>query len=120
MWRADTGSAHWHEDRRSNLLTPALPPLTPPPHAHKTTDMDGVRVDTWVEPGAEVSPHYDSLLGKLMVWAPTRALAVERIQKAIDATRLRGAPNNVEFLRALVRDPRFVAGERMEGGGKGV
>lgn len=77
--------------------------------------MDGVRVDTWVEPGAEVSPHYDSLLGKLMVWAPTRALAVERIQKAIDATRLRGAPNNVEFLRALVRDPRFVAGERMEG-----
>jgi urea carboxylase len=35
-------------------------------------DMDGVRVDTWVEAGSEVSPYYDSLLGKLMVYAPTR------------------------------------------------
>lgn len=72
--------------------------------------MEGVRVDAWVEPGAEVSPHYDSLLGKLMVWAPTRAAAVERLQRAVDATRLRGAPNNLEFLSSLVRDPRFVAG----------
>ena len=35
-------------------------------------DMDGVRVDTWLETGSEVSPYYDSLLGKLMVYAPTR------------------------------------------------
>lgn len=34
--------------------------------------MDGVRVDTWVETGTEISPYYDSMLGKLMVWAPTR------------------------------------------------
>ena len=34
--------------------------------------MDGVRVDTWVETGTEISPYYDSMLAKLMVYAPTR------------------------------------------------
>lgn len=38
----------------------------------QNAEMDGVRVDTWVETGTEVSPHYDSMLAKLMVYAPTR------------------------------------------------
>lgn len=60
--------------------------------------MDGVRVDTWVETGTEISPYYDSMLGKLMVWAPTREAAVAKMQAAIDGTVLKGVPNNLEFL----------------------
>jgi len=45
--------------------------------------MDGVRVDSWLESGTEISPYYDSLLGKLMVYAPTRELAVAKIQEAL-------------------------------------
>lgn len=47
------------------------------------THMDGVRVDSWLESGTEISPYYDSLLGKLMVHAPTRELAVAKIQEAL-------------------------------------
>jgi urea carboxylase len=36
------------------------------------SDMDGLRVDTWVDTGCDISPYYDSLLAKLMVFAPTR------------------------------------------------
>lgn len=73
-------------------------------------DMEGVRVDSWVETGCEVSPHYDSLLGKLMVWAPTREEAVQRMLSALEATRLKGVPTNLEFLRQLVADEGFKAG----------
>lgn len=73
--------------------------------------MDNVRVDTWVETGTEVSPHYDSLLAKLMVWAPTREEAVAKMAEALAKTELKGVPNNVEFLRAVVADPRFKAGD---------
>lgn len=47
-----------------------------------------MRVDTWVETGTEVSPHYDSLLAKLMVWAPTREEAVAKMAEALEATAL--------------------------------
>jgi urea carboxylase len=47
-------------------------------------DVDGVRVDTWVEAGTEISPYYDSLLGKLMVHAPTRAAAIAKMRDALD------------------------------------
>ncbi|GLC49765.1 hypothetical protein PLESTB_000289100 [Pleodorina starrii] len=69
-----------------------------------------VRVDSWVETGTEVSPHYDSLMAKLMVWAPTREEAVAKMARALERTELQGVPNNVEFLRAVVADPRFIAG----------
>lgn len=47
------------------------------------THMDGVRVDSWVEAGTEISPFYDSLLAKLMVHAPTRELAVKKLKQAL-------------------------------------
>ncbi len=43
----------------------------------------------------QISPHYDSLLGKLMVWAPTRAEAIARMSQALTATKLQGVPNNL-------------------------
>jgi acetyl/propionyl-CoA carboxylase alpha subunit len=51
-------------------------------------DMEGVRVDTWVETGAEVTPYYDSLLAKLMVFAPDRPAAIAKLQDALAATKV--------------------------------
>lgn len=50
--------------------------------------MEGVRVDTWVETGAEVTPYYDSLLAKLMVFAPNRPAAIAKLQAALAATQV--------------------------------
>jgi membrane protein implicated in regulation of membrane protease activity len=60
--------------------------------------MEGVRVDTWVETGSRVSPYYDSLIGKLIVHAPTRAGAVARMQKALAATTIDGVRTNIDAL----------------------
>eukprot|EP00878_Enallax_costatus_P006672 GHUV01006994.1.p1 GENE.GHUV01006994.1~~GHUV01006994.1.p1 ORF type:complete len:992 (+),score=332.89 GHUV01006994.1:1132-4107(+) len=75
------------------------------------TELDGVRVDSWIEAGTEISPYYDSLLAKLMVYAPTRELAVKKMKQALAGTVIKGVPNNVEFLQALVEDPRFALGD---------
>jgi acetyl/propionyl-CoA carboxylase alpha subunit len=56
------------------------------------THLDGVRVDSWVESGTEISPYYDSLLGKLMVYAPTREMAVAKIQQALAGGQGVGQP----------------------------
>ncbi len=56
-------------------------------------EMEGVRVDTWIETGSVVSPHYDSLLAKLMVFAPEgRAAAIKKMQAALAATKVRPLP----------------------------
>lgn len=54
--------------------------------------LDGVRVDSWVESGTEISPYYDSLLGKLMVYAPTRDMAVAKIQEALEGAHVCPVP----------------------------
>jgi len=97
----------WMDKRQPECMSVCSPSSHHLPH----TDMDGVRVDTWVETGTEISPYYDSMLGKLMVYAPTRDLAVAKIREAIAATQLKGVPNNLEFLGELVKDPRFEAGQ---------
>lgn len=51
-------------------------------------DMEGVRVDTWIETGSEVTPFYDSLLAKLMVFAPDRPAAIKKLQEALAATQV--------------------------------
>jgi len=70
----------------------------------------GVRADTWVENGSEVSPFYDPLLAKLIVHGSDRAEALAKLQNALDATRLDGIETNLEFLRALAREPIFTEG----------
>ncbi len=65
------------------------------------------RVETWVEPGCEVSPFYDPLLAKLVVHGATRADAVARLAAALDATRLAGIETNLAYLREIVADSGF-------------
>jgi acetyl-CoA carboxylase, biotin carboxylase subunit len=68
-----------------------------------------VRVDTHAEPGHRPAVAYDSLLAKVIVWAPTRTAAIGRMQRALRECRLRGAGlrTTIGFLRRVLDDDRF-------------
>ena len=61
----------------------------------------GVRVDSAAYPGFTISPDYDSMIAKLVVWAPTRAQAIARLARAIDEYEIVGVPTTLPLLRAL-------------------
>jgi len=61
----------------------------------------GVRVDSAAFSGWTISPDYDSMIAKLVVWAPTRSLAIARLRRAIDEYRIEGVPTTLGLLRAL-------------------
>jgi acetyl-CoA carboxylase biotin carboxylase subunit len=71
----------------------------------------GVRLDFGVTGGTEVTPHYDSLLGKLIVWGENRPHAIERASRALRETRIAGVRTNLGFHRWLLAHPRFLSGE---------
>ena len=60
----------------------------------------GVRVDSAAYPGYTISPDYDSMIAKLIVWAPTRAQAIARLGRAIDEYHIEGVPTTLPLLRA--------------------
>jgi 3-methylcrotonyl-CoA carboxylase alpha subunit len=68
-------------------------------------DGEGIRVDSGVEQGTEVGPFYDPLLAKIIAHAPNRALALERLAAALQATVAAGPRTNLAFLRALAAAP---------------
>jgi acetyl-CoA carboxylase biotin carboxylase subunit len=63
-----------------------------------------------VESGSRVSPYYDSLIGKIIVHAPTRAAAVTRMREALAATKVEGVRTNIDFQAAVMGSPDFQAG----------
>jgi acetyl/propionyl-CoA carboxylase alpha subunit len=71
----------------------------------------GVRVDAGVATGDTVSPHYDSLLAKVIVHASDRATALERMREALGRTAILGVETNISFLRAIIGHPVFRKGE---------
>jgi 3-methylcrotonyl-CoA carboxylase alpha subunit len=64
-----------------------------------------VRIDTGVEQGDEISPHYDPMIAKLIVWDETRERALARMLQALAQYRVVGVANNVGFLSRLVACP---------------
>ncbi|MES2887985.1 MAG: acetyl/propionyl/methylcrotonyl-CoA carboxylase subunit alpha [Pseudomonadota bacterium] len=66
-----------------------------------------VRLDTGVQEGDTVSPHYDAMLAKLIVWGETRAHALARLEWALARTHLVGPHTNVAFLRRVVASRSF-------------
>jgi 3-methylcrotonyl-CoA carboxylase alpha subunit len=69
-----------------------------------------LRLDTGFGDGDRITPHYDSMLAKLIVAGPDRAAALARLREALAGTALLGLPNNLALLRALAADPRVAAG----------
>jgi acetyl/propionyl-CoA carboxylase alpha subunit len=70
----------------------------------------GVRVDSGIRPHQDVSPHFDSLLLKLIVWADDRESAIGRGRRALQEFVLTGPKTTIPFHRALLEEPDFVNG----------
>ena len=71
----------------------------------------GVRVDTHLYAGYEVPPYYDSLLAKLIVWGPSREIALARSRRALGEFHISGVKTNLPFHRGIIDNAAFLGGE---------
>jgi acetyl-CoA carboxylase biotin carboxylase subunit len=71
----------------------------------------GVRVDTGVYEGFVITPHYDSLVSKLICWGETRAEALLRMRRALEEYRIMGIKTNVPFHQRILDSHRFMGGQ---------
>ncbi len=85
----------------------------PPATAFERAAPGALRFDHALEEGAEVTPHYDAMLGKLIVHAPTRAEAIAALVRALHSTRVLGLPTNRAFLAACLQHPVFASGQAL-------
>ena len=86
------------------------------PQSGRIVDWDlpsaeGLRVDSGVETGSEVSIHYDPMLAKIITYAETRALALQRMRSALRNLSAQGVTTNREFLLRVLDHPAFIAGD---------
>lgn len=75
----------------------------------------GIRVESGIEEGQTVGVNFDSMLAKLIVFAPTREQAVARMRFALDETVILGMGTNQSYLRALASDANVIAGKMNTG-----
>jgi acetyl-CoA carboxylase biotin carboxylase subunit len=85
------------------------------PSAGKITQLrepggPGIRLDSGMYPGWTVPLEYDSLLAKLVAWAPDRNTAVQRLERALGEYTISGIQTNIAFFREILNDPEFLAG----------
>jgi acetyl-CoA carboxylase biotin carboxylase subunit len=70
----------------------------------------GIRVDSGVYDGSEVTPYYDPLIAKLICWGETRGEAILRMRRALEEFRIIGIKTNIPFHQAMMDSHRFMAG----------
>jgi acetyl-CoA carboxylase biotin carboxylase subunit len=70
----------------------------------------GVRVDSGVYGGGRVPPHYDPLIAKLIVHAPTRAQAIAKMRRALSETLIGGIRTNIPLHQRVLEHPAFEEG----------
>jgi acetyl/propionyl-CoA carboxylase alpha subunit len=70
----------------------------------------GVRLDTGIEEGSAITHHFDPMLAKLIVWAPSRASAISRMKRALEDFVVLGVRHNINFLHRVISSEDFVAG----------
>ncbi|MFE4971463.1 acetyl/propionyl/methylcrotonyl-CoA carboxylase subunit alpha [Kitasatospora sp. NPDC056651] len=92
-WQPATGTLH-----RLELTVP-----------HQEFTGSGLRLDSGVAAGDEITPHYDAMLAKVTAWAPTRAAAARRLADALARARVHGPATNRELLIRALRHPAFLA-----------
>ena len=72
-------------------------------------ETGGLRIDAGYREGDAVSPYYDAMLAKMIAWAPTRDVAIERLNRGLEDTDVRGIVSNIPFLSALLTHPDVAA-----------
>jgi len=86
------------------------------PQSGRVVDWDlppaeGLRVDSGVETGSEVSIHYDPMLAKIITSGESRVLALQRMRRALRSLSVQGVTTNREFLLRVLDHPAFIAGQ---------
>ena len=79
------------------------------------TDPQGIRVDTGVVEGSEISMFYDPMIAKLVTHGATREQAIDRQIEALDRYAIKGIGHNIDFLSAVMQHPRFREGRLTTG-----
>jgi acetyl/propionyl-CoA carboxylase alpha subunit len=74
-------------------------------------ELPGIRVDSGVQSGAEVSAYYDSMVAKVIAWGETRADAAARLADALERARIHGVTTNRDLLVRVLRSEEFLAGD---------
>ena len=103
----------WSMECRINAADPA-DNFMPSPGEIKNLILPcgpGVRVDTHIFNRYEISPFYDSLIGKLVVWAPDRNMAIKRMQRALSEFQIEGIKVTVPFHQRVFQDEDFIKGD---------
>ena len=80
-------------------------------HLRQPEETGFVRVDTGVRQGDAITPYYDPMIAKLIVWGPDRATAARRLETALGAYEVVGVTANLGLLRAIVSHPAFLAAD---------
>ncbi|MFN2450938.1 MAG: acetyl-CoA carboxylase biotin carboxylase subunit, partial [Candidatus Dormibacteria bacterium] len=78
--------------------------------AYREPSGPGVRVDASLAGPAEISQHYDPMIAKLIVWGPTRELAIARMRRALLEYGIRGITTNLTYHLAILDSPDFISG----------
>ncbi|WP_299943522.1 biotin carboxylase N-terminal domain-containing protein [uncultured Microbulbifer sp.] len=94
------------EDPQQQFLPQAGPILY-----WREPDRDGVRIDHALREGAEITPFYDPMLGKLIAWGQDREAARRKLWQALAQLQLIGPKNNIRFLYQLLIQPEFISGD---------
>ena len=111
--QADVGINGWSMECRINAEDPFrgfLPSTGRLVKFQPPAEGDGVRVDTGVYEGGEISMYYDSMIAKLIVHGTDRQDAIARMRDALNAFVIRGISSNIPFQAALLQHPRFCSG----------
>ena len=110
--QSDVCARGWAIEVRVNAEDPAtgyLPTIGTLSRFEVPAD-EGIRVDTGVRAGSDVSLHYDSMLAKIIAYAPTRIEAIDRLSAALARTQIAGVPTNVQLARSILADDAFRSG----------
>ena len=104
------------EDPFRNFLpsTGRLVRFNPPPQTMwqgNTQDLYGVRIDTGVQDGGEISMFYDPMIAKLIVHGKDRSDAIAKAREALNGFVIRGVQSNIPFHAALLAHPKFISGD---------
>jgi 3-methylcrotonyl-CoA carboxylase alpha subunit len=87
-----------------------LPSVGQITHLRWPENAPGLRLDTGVESGDEVSPYYDPMLGKIIAWGESRATAIELLHRALSEVQLVGVATNRALLASVLADQEFRRG----------
>ena len=97
MIRGHAIEVRLYAEDAANGFLPSIGPLA----MFRPPEGPGIRLDTGVREGDAVTPNYDPMLAKLIVWAPSRPEALEKMRRALDEFVVLGTTTNIEFLRDL-------------------